>query len=523
MASGKQSPRQKMINLMYLIFIAMLALNMSKEVLAAFGLMNAKLETSNEKADANNLAYFEGLETKASEDAIKYGPLFEKAQTVKQLSQEYYQYLEELKKGMLADQEDPNNYVVMDKSDYLDNLFFQGDNLKPEGQEFLSRLNDYREKISTALPENMGEIKGAVQTRFETGDENGKVTRLRDKVKVDWINYHFEGYPLVASLTKVTQLQADIKATEQEVLKGLLEGNLTEAVSLKNFSTLLEQEKSVFYSGEKFQGSIVVGKTDKTAKPEKANLTLDGRELKEGRDYELEAGGVKLLISAGAAGDHELKGELVYMQDGNEVPVEVKNTFSTINKPNAAVIAADKMNVVYRGVSNPMTISIPGIPDNKVTASAPGLSRRAGSKYVMNPGKGREVTISASGVLPDGQRISTPATFRIKDIPRPGGTVRGEAGSVKMPRRNLEISTVGAMLEDFDFDLNLAVSGFKFKVPGQPTITVNGNKLDGRAKSALKRAKRGEAVQIFDIKAYITNNRSYKLKKISPVVVELTN
>lgn len=512
-----------MINLMYLIFIAMLALNMSKEVLAAFGLMNAKLETSNAKADANNLAYFDGLKTKASEDNLKYGPLFEKAQEVKQLSQEYYKYLEELKKGMLADQEDPHNYVVMDKSDYLDQKFFQGDNLAPEGQKFLSNLENYREKILTTLPESMSEIKGAVQTRFETGDENGKVTRLRDNIKVDWMNYHFEGYPLVASLTKITQLQADIKATEQEVLKGLLEGNLTEAVSLKNFSTLLEQEKSVFYSGEKFQGSIVVGKTDKTAKPESAKLTLDGRELQEGRDYELEAGGVKLLISAGAAGDHELEGELIYMQDGNEVPVAVKNTFSTINKPNAAVIAADKMNVVYRGVANPMTISIPGIPDNKVSASAPGLSRRSGSKYVMNPGTGREVTINASGVLPDGTRISTPATFRIKDIPRPGGTVRGEAGSIKMPRRNLEISTIGAMLEDFDFDLNLAVSGFKFKVPGQPTVVVNGNKLDARAKSALKRASRGDAVQVFDIQAYITNNRSYKLKKVSPVVVELTN
>ncbi|MEX0360253.1 MAG: gliding motility protein GldM, partial [Allomuricauda sp.] len=243
MASGKQTPRQKMINLMYLIFIAMLALNMSKEVLAAFGLMNAKLETSNEKAEANNLAYFEGLGTKASEDAIKYGPLYEKAQTVQQLSNEYYEYLEELKKGMLADQEDPNNYVVMDKSDYLDNLFFQGDNLKPEGQEFLNKLTNYREKILAALPENMSEIKGAVQTRFETGDKDGKVTRLRDKVKVDWINYHFEGYPLVASLTKVTQLQADIMSTEQEVLKGLLEGNLTEAVSLKNFATSLSASK----------------------------------------------------------------------------------------------------------------------------------------------------------------------------------------------------------------------------------------------------------------------------------------
>nr|WP_299387825.1 gliding motility protein GldM [Allomuricauda sp.] len=523
MASGKQTPRQKMINLMYLIFIAMLALNMSKEVLAAFGLMNAKLETSNEKAEANNLAYFEGLGTKASEDAIKYGPLYEKAQEVQKLSQEYYEYLEELKKGMLADQEDPNNYVVMDKSDYLDNLFFKGDNLKPEGQKFLDGVTNYREKILAALPENMSEIKGAVQTRFETGDANGKVERQRDGVKVDWMNYHFEGYPLVASLTKVTQLQADIMSTEQEVLKGLLEGNLTEAVSLKNFATSLSASKTAFYTGEKYDGKIIISKTDNSSKPVRAELKLDGRNLTADKDYVLEEGGIKLLISAGAAGDHTISGTMFFMQDGEEIPVEVNNTFATITKPNAAVISADKMNVVYRGVANPMTISIPGIPDNKVRANAPGLTRRSGSNYVMNPGTGRTVTITASGTLPDGKGISTKSEFRIKDIPRPGGTVRGEAGSVKMPRRNLEISTVGAMLEDFDFDLNLAVSGFKFKVPGQPTINVNGNKLDGRAKSALKRAKRGDAVQIFDIKAYITNNRTYKLKKVSPVVVELTN
>ena len=92
-----------------------------------------------------------------------------------------------------------------------------------------------------------------------------------------------------------------------------------------------------------------------------------------------------------------------------------------------------------------------------------------------------------------------------------------------MPRRNLEIATVGALLEDFDFDLNLAISGFKFKVPGQPTVSVKGAKLDSRAKSALKRARRGETLQIFDIEAYITNNKSYKLKKVSPVLIELTN
>jgi len=252
-------------------------------------------------------------------------------------------------------------------------------------------------------------------------------------------------------------------------------------------------------------------------------LTLDGRKLSEGKDYALEAGGIKMLISAGSPGDHEVAGTMFFMQDGEEIPVEVKNSFATISKPNAALIAADKMNVVYRGVANPMSISIPGIPDNKVTASAPGLTKRSASKYVMNPGKGRTVRIVASGILPDGQRISTPAEFRIKDIPRPSGSIRGESGSAKMPRKNLEIATVGALLEDFDFDLNLKVSGFKFKVPGQPTVSVNGNKLDSRAKSALKRARRGDAVQIFDVNAYITNNKSYKLKKVSPVVIEITN
>jgi len=522
MASGKLSPRQKMINLMYLIFIAMLALNMSKEVLAAFGLMNEKLEASNDKITDNNSAFLANLETKASEDAVKYAELYEDAKQIKQLSQEYYAYLEQLKKSMVTDVEDPNDYQVMDKSDYLDQKFWQGDNLAPEGREFMKRIQEYRTNVLGILGDDFNEVKDIVNARFVTGDANGEVER-RDGVKVDWLQYHYEGFPLIASLTKITALQADIKATEEAALKAMLQGELTSQVSLTNFSTLLEQEKAAFYSGEKFQGSIVLGKTDKSAKPVKADLKLDGRQLTEGKDYELQEGGVKMLISAGNPGDHQIAGTLFYMQDGVETEVPVQNSFSTISKPNAAVIAADKMNVVYRGVSNPMTISIPGIPDNKVSASAPGLTRRSGSQYIMNPGTGRTVTITASGVLPDGQRISTPAEFRIKDIPRPAGSVRGEAGSVSMPRTNLEISTVGALLEDFDFDLNLAVSGFKFKVPGQPTVDVRGNKLDERAKGALRRASRGDAVQIFDIEAYITNNKSYKLKKVSPVVVEITN
>jgi gliding motility-associated protein GldM len=141
----------------------------------------------------------------------------------------------------------------------------------------------------------------------------------------------------------------------------------------------------------------------------------------------------------------------------------------------------------------------------------------------MRPGSGREVTIKVSGKLPDGKPVSDSQTFRIKDIPKPTGTIRGEDGSVKMQRNSLEISTVGAKLEDFDFDLPLQVSGFKFKVPGQPTINVSGSKLNTRAKAVLRKAKRGSTVQIFGINAKIKGNSAYKLKKVSPIIIELTN
>lgn len=507
---------------MYLIFIAMLALNMSKEVLGAFGLMNEKFEASNTKTSENNMAFLESLGTKASEDATKYGDLYKKANEIKALSQEYYDYLEGLKKGMLEGVEDPKDYQVMDKADFLDQKFFEGDGLKPAGEEFLQKITDYRTKVAAILPEKMSDLKATVNERFKTGDADGKV-KNRDGAKVDWLNYQYEGFPLIASLTKLTALQSDIKATEQEALKSMLQGELSDQVSLKNFATSLQASKSAFYSGEKYDGKIIISKTDNSSTPVRAELTLDGRKLAEGKDYALEAGGIKMLIGAGSPGDHTVKGTMFFKQDGEEIPVEVNNTFATISKPNAALIAADKMNVVYRGVANPMSISIPGIPNNKVRATGTGLRPVSGSKYVMNPGKGRTVTITASGTLPDGQTVSSKSEFRIKDIPRPTGSVSRQTGSIKMPRKNLEIATIGAMLEDFDFDLNLAVSGFKFKVPGQPTVVVNGRKLNARAKSALKRAKRGEAIQIFDINAYITNNKGYKLKKVSNVFIELTN
>ncbi len=519
MAGGNLSPRQKMINLMYLIFIAMLALNMSKEVLSAFGLMNERLVESNEAAEQRNNSFVENLNIKATENPEKFQPLKADADNLHRLASDFDGYLSELKDKMQATVDDPKDYEIMDKGDYLDQNFFKGDKIKEEGQRFLSQINTFREGVVSLLQgkKGMESVIKDVQTKFSTENKGGVG-------KQTWLDRNYKGFPLVASLTKMTQMQADIKTTESEVLSKMLGNSLTDEVSMKNYATLMETSKSAYFNGEQFDGEIVLGRTDASTKPNSVELKLDGRVLTQDKDFTIEGGKVKLKVGTGGVGEHKIEGKLIFMQDGELVEVPVKQSFATVAKPNAATISADKMNVVYRGVKNPMTISFAGIPDNKVNASAQGLSRGSGSSYVMDATRiqGREVTINVTGTLPDGGKVSDNAKFRIKDLPKPTGTVRGEDGALKMQKNSLQISTIGAKFDDFDFELPLRVTGFKFKVPGQPTINVKGNKLDTRAKGALRKAKRGSGVQIFDIEAK-ASGVSVILKKVSPVFIELTN
>ncbi|PHS67184.1 MAG: gliding motility protein GldM [Flavobacterium sp.] len=525
MAGGTLSPRQKMINLMYLVFIAMLALNMSKEVLSAFGLLDAKIEEANVSTDKRNNAFMANLATKATDEPLKYNDLNNKAKTVNSLSNDLNNYIEGVKQGMMKTipSEDADNYEVQDKPDYLDGLFFQGDKLSKEGIKFRDNMIGYKNGILGVIGDEYPEISKSIEKQFGLA----KITPRGKKIEVDAIKHHFEGFPMIASKTKLTQIQNNIKTIQNEILSTMLQGEQAASLKMSNYSTLLETPKSAYYSGEKFDGAIVLGRVDETTKPDRAELTLDGRKLEEGTDYTFEGGRVVLNVNSGNPGEHKIEGQLIFLEDGKETPVEVNRSFATISRPNSATISADKMNVVYRGVDNPMTISMDGVPNSNVRASAPGLTVKSGSSYVMNPTtiKGREVKINVTGTI-DGNSFPSSKTFRIKDIPRPTGTIRGEdgdGGPVRMQRQGLEKSSIGAKLLDFDFDLKLKVTGFSFKVAGQPTIKVSGNKLSSQAKGALKRAKRGETVQVFDITAKLTNNSSYKLKKISPVFIELTN
>lgn len=511
MAGGKQTPRQKMINLMYLVFIAMMALQMSREVLTAFGMVNESLVETNQRTTERNTALMAGLEQKVSEQPEKYTEIKQKADQVHALTTSFVNYVAGIKEKVTSEMDDPTDYESMDKPDQLDEYFFQSGKASNAGEEFLEQINKYREGVTAIIGEQYSDIAADLRENFSTEPvtDNEGVTK-------DWLNYHYEGFPVVASLTKFTQLQTEANAAESEILSRMLSGQLMSEVSLTNYEAIVIPEKTAFFSGENFKGKVVLGRVDNTLNFDK--VVVNGREVES-----TEAGQVQLSFPAGNVGEQKITGELQFQEGDSIVTIPINSSYSVIPKPNSAVISADKMNVVYRGVDNPMTISIPGV--GNVSAQAPGLRHVSGPNYVMNVTtlQSREVTIKASGELPGGETISDTKTFRVKDIPRPVGTVRGESGTVRMQRQNLAISTIGATLPDFDFELGLRVTGFKFKVPGQPTILVRGQQLDASAKSALERAGRGETITIFDIEAQLAGNSGYKLKQVSPVLVELTN
>lgn len=514
MSGKKQTPRQKMINLMYLVFIAMMALNMSKEVLTAFGSMNEKISDSNESATLRNAAFMKGLADKVEEQPAKYQPLKAQADQIDKLSTDFNDYIESIKADLLQSVKDPKNYEEMDRTDFLDEKWFRGDKKTEEGQEFLNRIKSYREGVIEVLGEDNKDIQADILKKFSTEKQ-----KTNDGITKDWLNYNFEGFPMVASLTKLTQMQADVKTVESEVLSSMLAGKLKVEASLTNFDAIVVPDKTAFFSGEEFTGTIILGKKDQTLRADK--VIINGKELSPDA---MQAGKTILKFPAGNVGEQEISGEFQFREGDSIIKIPVKSTYAVVPKPNSATISADKMNVVYRGVANPMTISFAGVSDNNVNASAPGLSKSSGvGKYVMNPGSGKEVTISVTGTLPDGSKVSDRSTFRIKDIPKPAGTIAGQADNVSLPKTNVEIATVDAKLFDFDFDLDINVTSFKIKVPGQPTVSVNGNRMNDQAKGALRKASRGDNIQIFDIKSQIKGNSNIKLLPASPVFIEISN
>jgi len=515
MAGGKLTPRQKMINLMYLVFIAMLALNMSKEVLSAFGLFNEKFETSNNAAIQTNKQILDALELKASDDAANFAKPKLIADKVVALTNNFYAYVGSLKasitEGLELDEKTGKlPYESMDRAEAIDNSWFVGDQYSNKGKEVVATINKYKADMIAAIgnDKKYSPIVKDIESKFNTKDVKDK----EDVVK-PFLDYHYRNFPSIASLTKLTAMQSDAKTAESNVLNALIGNTAISIGSMNNYKAIVVLDKSAFFQGETVTGRVVLGRFDDSTVP--TAVVVNGNKVN------IENGQALIKFGAGNIGKQEIKGEFTFMEDGKAIKIPITGDYVVVPQPKEATISADKMNVVYRGVVNPMTISFAGISDNNVSASADGLTKADGmAKYNMSPGQGTSVTINVTAKLPDGKSAQSSKIFRIKGIPGPLGALGGETGETKGSKSRLEVSQVTAKLPDFDFDVNLNVTGFTFKVPGQAAVVVNGDRVNAQCKAVLARAGRGDQVTISDIKVRLVGS-NILLPRTAPVIYEI--
>lgn len=513
MAGGKLSPRQKMINLMYLVFIAMLALNMSKEVLTAFGLMNEKFEVVNKFSEDYNKNLYNSLETKASDNPAQYAVPFGKAKKVQQISKEFYSYLSNLKNEVSGEFEREENgklpYEQMDKGHYIDENWFEGDGYSKKGKEIISAIEKYKADLIAVFGNDVKyrPVVNNINSKFNLDN-----VKDREGISKKYLSYHFEGFPAIASIAKLTSIQNDVKATEQDIYNALVGNTLAETVKMNNYQAMVVLEKNVFFEGEAVKGKVVLGRYDDQTVP--SAFSGPGK---------IENGQAIISMTAGGVGEHSIAGSFTFVEDDKNTLLKFDQKYVVVPRPNSANISADKMNVVYRGLPNPMTISFAGVPDNKVTASAPGLSRGAKpGQYNLSPGSGNDVTVSVTAVLPDGKSVSDKKAFRIKNIPGPIGAIGGEMGVAKGAKSRLEVSQITAKLPDFLYDLTFQVTQFTFKVTGTAAVIVQGDRVNAQCKAALARATRGDQVTISDIKTKIVGVPANVMPgKTAPVIYEI--
>jgi hypothetical protein len=547
MAGAKQDTRQKMINMMYLVFIAMLALNISKEVLATLGVINDDIAAATQDLVMDSDEKYDLFSNNSNNEYYKVAA--QSTPQIKSIADAYYNYIDTLKNrlintgenGYRISREDRAtgvidsivDYQVMDKSQYLDEMFFAGDQYSEAGQEFVDQFSNFPAKIQQVLdaflaadaekdtptedaPEGeYADFDFSFLNDFFTRFDYSEMVLNREGKQQPFLEYNYKGFPLIASLSKLTKIQSDIRFVENKILENMLSTINAHEGGLNKYQTLLETSKSSYYTSELVDASIVMGKKDSNFKPNRVELSLNDRPMRQGRDFEIAAGGVQLKKRFSTPGSYKLTGKLFFERNNKEQSVDVAQVISVIDKPNDAVISADQMKVVYRGLPNDLSISIPGIPNNKLSVRATnGKVRRNGLKFEAIPDGdkvGESMRIFVSGEI-NGSTINAPGQdFRIKPLPPALGSIDlgerlGKFNSGEIIREYVPSGTIAAKFpDDFDYNLNVTVKSFNIKVGSRAAIPINSNRIkDSRViRSYLENASRGDIIFVYNIEAQV--------------------
>ncbi len=363
MAGGKLTPRQKMINMMYLVLTALLALNVSREVMDAFYEVMVSQEASIETVEKQNSSIYTAFEAAAAENPVKAGPWRDKANDVKSRSAALYQQIEDLKRGVIeasggADEEsgDPNKPQKMDDLEASPNYFL----IQGNGAKLKAALADYREFMKTEAEGN-DLLMNSLDGTFDLGDHK------HDGTTISWEQHKFEHFPLISVLTFLTKMQSDVRTSEANVIDYLQKNITASDLKFTGVRTVVMPKSTFVTKGGEYEADVFLAAFDDTQNP---TVTINGQELSE---EDIVGGVAKVRFPANRVGETTWNGEIKLVQTGEEKVFPVEGAFNVA--PPSVVISPTKMNVLYRGVDNPLEISVPGVDPSNLIVSGTGVKK----------------------------------------------------------------------------------------------------------------------------------------------------
>ena len=489
-----------MINLMYVVLMAMLALNVSTEVLNGFSLVEESLSRTTANAAKENQVIYDDFAAQLKANPAKVKAWFDKAQAVKRMSDSLYSLAAELKQAIVreADGEDGDVKNIVGKEDLEAANQVMLAPGRGRGRELYDAINSFRERILSMVtdPTQQAIIRSNLST---------DVPRNIQTMGKNWQEYMFEDMPVAAAVTLLSKLQSDVRYAEGEVLHTLVSNIDLKDIRVNSLNAFVIPNSQTIVRGDKFSAHIVMAAVDTTQVPE---IYIGNRKM------DLKDGLYETVCSR--TGDFTLAGYIEMLNGNGE---RVRRDFSqkyTVVDPSATV-SADLMNMLYAGYSNPISVSVPGVPLNKVTATMTGgtLQPVGPGKYIARPAAiGKDVTITVSSTNTGRVQQMGQFTFRVRKLPDPtayiamadehGNPTRYKGGN--LPKASLMAADgIGAAIDDGILDIGFRVLSFEtvfFDNMGNAVPMVSdGDKFSARQKATFRRLARNRRFYISRVTA----------------------
>jgi gliding motility-associated protein GldM len=482
-----------MINLMYLVFIGMLALNISTEVLDGFELVESSLLRSVKSTSQRNEQIYKDLENYNNANPEKTREWFEKGKQVKERTDSLYNYAQELKKRIVVKADgkdgDPENLKRPDDLNAAFDVMFEHG--KNDGTKLKNQIDSYREYITTLV--TSPSIKNIIESNLST-----ELSTKAKENKQTWEESMFQRMPVAAAITLLTKLQNDIRYAQGAVL-----GDLLNNVDLKDFRVnqvsafVIPQSQTVMRGGS-YQANLVLAAVDSTRRPK---IFVNGRFLPE------EANG-RLVLGAGSTGTFPVKGYIEMPQGNGSIQQYPFSTEYYVQAPSATV-APVWMNVLYAGVNNEVNIAVPGVADQNVTATMTNGSLSKGNGvWIAKPDKvGTDAVITVSARSIDGRtQEMAKNTFRVRALPdpKPYLTIAGRAlpfdGGALSKAELINVNVAEAAVDDGILKMPFTVLRFQVWTTDAMGNTLrepsDGANFSESQKSLIRSLQRGKTVLI---------------------------